>query len=405
MQQYRRVHEFKVQTAKREHQALASTVRDRLMNAILAKKLRLNREKEALEISDASALLLHPNQFSLTNPSSPGGAHGKRATRLRREMEEMPGFSDSRKRKRNGNDDDGSPAPQRRALDSSNTTPVWQGERLQFRKTTGPVYSIDKLFTDRELSMNYQTSSIAAHKYLLRHSRKTDANGIHSPASDDLSGDEKHEDEDGNDSGPSAPAMERQVSHATRSTRGGTHNPNFYDGKVMGIEGLTNFELPSNLDKLYVQEPRLPPIVPTPYNKAKPMTEANGPQMLPQDDINGDMMAMNILQQYEQIHGPGSNLDTSNGGRRVLETVAQIPGESKYIAFVQGERPSAQDLREGLGVPTSHVRGEAGSVPVIGISALPAIGGSPMSRQSSMGGVAMSRQGTGGSTRGQRRRG
>lgn len=323
-------------------------------------------------------------------------------------MEEVPSFSDSRKRKRNPNEDDGSPAPQRRALDTSITTPVWQGERerLQLRKTDGPVYSIDKLFTDRELTMNYQTSSVAAHKYILRHKQNADSNGIVSSPSENGSGDEKPEEEDGIDPAPSAPMMERQSSHATRSTRGGAHASNFYDNKVIGIEALTNFELPSNLDKLYAQEPRLPPLVPTPYNKAKPMSEANGPQPLLHDDIQGDLVAMSILQQYEQLHGVGTNFDTGNGGRRVLEAVAYAPTDSKYITFVQAERPSAQELRDGLGIPTSNVR-EAG---LAGPSALPsgvqaAAVGTPMSRQSSLGGVAMSRQGTGGSTRGQRRRG
>jgi len=102
-----------VETANREYRALSQTLRDRLINVIVSKKSRLNKEKEALEISDASALLLHPNQFSITNPSSPGGAHGKRATRQRREMEEMT--FENKKRKRIVNDDDGSPAPQRRA--------------------------------------------------------------------------------------------------------------------------------------------------------------------------------------------------------------------------------------------------------------------------------------------------
>ena len=117
MSEYNSVHAYKLETAKREHRFLANTVRDRLINAITSKKFRLNKEKEALEISEGSALLLHPNQFSITNPASPGGTHGKRATRLRREMDDMTSL-EGKKRKRN--EDDGSPAPQRRTLDASN---------------------------------------------------------------------------------------------------------------------------------------------------------------------------------------------------------------------------------------------------------------------------------------------
>lgn len=384
-QEHRNVYNYKVLQARREHHSLASTVRDRLINTIASKKYRLSKEKEALEISDASALLLHPNQFSMTNPASPGGTHGKRATRLRREMEEMPGFSENKKRKRNANDDDGSPVPQRRTLDTNNITPVWQSDRLRFGKSTGPIYSIDKLFTDKELSMTYNNAALAAHKYMLRHKSK---DGVVSSPSE--SGPEEHEEgEDGTDSVPSAPVMERQVSHATRSTRGGTHNPNFYDNKLVGIEALANFELPGNLERLDAQEPRLPPIVPAPYNKAKPMTEASGPAPLAVDDALADLQAISVLRQYEQLHGVGSNFDVPNGGRKVLEAVAAGPREEKFVAYLQGDRPSADDLRVELKVEVSNVRGEPGPSSL----QAPAMAGVPMSRQNS-GGVAMSRQGS-----------
>lgn len=298
-------------------------------------------------------------------------------------MEEMPGFSENKKRKRNANDDDGSPVPQRRTLDTNNITPVWQSDRLRFGKSTGPIYSIDKLFTDKELSMTYNNAALAAHKYMLRHKSK---DGVVSSPSE--SGPEEHEEgEDGTDSVPSAPVMERQVSHATRSTRGGTHNPNFYDNKLVGIEALANFELPGNLERLDAQEPRLPPIVPAPYNKAKPMTEASGPAPLTADDALADLQAISVLRQYEQLHGVGSNFDVPNGGRKVLEAVAAGPREEKFVAYLQGDRPSTDDLRVELKVEVSNVRGEPGP------SSLqpPAMASVPMSRQNS-GGVAMSRQ-------------
>lgn len=302
----------------------------------------------------------------------------------------MPGFSESKKRKRNGNEDDGSPVPQRRALDTNGITPVWQNDRLRFGKMTGPVYSIDKLFTDKELSMTYHHAALAAHKYMLRHKSK---DGLASSPSD--SGRDDHDDnEDGADAVPLAPVMERQVSHATRSTRGGTHNPNFYDNKLLGIEALANLELPGNLERLTAQEPRLPPIVPAPYNKAKPMTEASGPAPLVADDAMADLQAIAVLRQYEQTHGVGSNFDVPNGGRKLLEAVASRPHDEKYVAYLQGERPNADELRAELKVELSNVRGE--------LSSAAHQGGIPMSRHNS-GGVAMSRQGS--STRGRGRRG
>lgn len=371
---------------------MSSTVRDRLINTITAKKFRLSKEKEALEISDASALLLHPNQFSINHPASPGGTHGKRATRLRREIEEMPGFSENKKRKRNGNDEDGSPAPQRRALDANGVTPVWQTDRLRYGKMTGPVYSIDKLFTDKELSMAYNNAALAAHKYMLRHKTR-DGQGSSPSDSGPEDGDEG---EDGDSVQPSAPTMERQVSHATRSTRG-AHNANFYDNKIIGIEALGPIELPGNLERLEAaQEPRLPPFQLQPYNKAKPMTDSSGPAPLGADDALGDLHAMAALRQYEQINGPGSNFDNPNGGRKILEAVTQRSGEDKKFATIlQGPRPNIDDLRADLKVENSNVRGESSNPPHHQGS----LGGVPMSRQNS-GGVPMSRQG---STRGRRR--
>ena len=123
VQEFQNTFTFKMETAKREHEALNSTMRDRLINQLTNKKNRLVKEKEAFEISETNALLLHPSQFSLANPCSPGGHPGKRTTRNRKEADD---FSEGKKRKRNGGEDDGSPAPSRRALDPNNTTPFWQ---------------------------------------------------------------------------------------------------------------------------------------------------------------------------------------------------------------------------------------------------------------------------------------
>ncbi|KAI0013192.1 Sds3-like-domain-containing protein [Xylariaceae sp. FL0662B] len=401
MQEYRNTRAYRIEVAKREHKALSGTLRDRLINTITSKKYRLSKEKEALEISDSSALLLHPNQFSLTNPSSPGGTHGKRNTRLRREMEELPGFSENKKRKRNAADDDGSPAPMRRAFDTSTTTPLWQSDRIRgMRKESGPVYSIDKLFTDKELCMTYNTAALAAHKHLLT---RRDANGNVLPPPDESeagNGDLNDEEED-----PSAAAMERQPSHSMRSTRGGQNHQNFYDDKVLGIEGLANFEIPGNLDKMAAQEPKLPPLIHSQYSKAYVKSESNTPTSLTADDTNQDLAVINLYRTYQARNGVGSNLDVNNGGRRLLEAMAPPLPNNKYVAYIQGSRPSADALSESLGIPNSDARDEpAGAAPGTltptpgAANASPA--GVPMSRQSSVGGAAMSRSG---SARGKRK--
>ena len=410
-------HAYKLETANREYRALSQTLRDRLINAITSKKFRLNKEKEAFEISDASALLLHPNQFSITNPASPGGTHSKRATRLRREMDDIPGVDKKRKRN-NNNDDDGSPAPQRRALDPSSTTALWQTDRLTTRKSTGPVFSIDKLFTDKELSMTYNQAALNAHKWMLTHKPKLDEHGrlVSSPEGSD-SGAGDHEDQDGSDSVPSAPLMERNVSHATRSARGGANQINFSDDKLMGLEALANFNLPGNFERMLNADPKLPPTFPSTYVKGHAkQSDFNTPTTLNLDDVNGDMVVMQALKQYDQAHGIGSNFSSDNGSRKLLETVATPAHAARYSAYLQGERPSENEVRkrlglpevvepsqdlgplESIGTPSKTAGGRSGTPAQSPAKALTgasvtgsALGGVPMSRQSSANGAPMSR--------------
>lgn len=389
VREYNNVHSYKVETAKREHRALTSTLRDRLINTLTQKKNRLNREKEVLEINDSNALLLNPNQFSITNPSSPGGAHGKRATRLRKDAEDLQMYSD-KKRKRNAGDDDGSPGPMRRALDPSNTTPLWQSEKARAAaKQNGPLYTIDKLFTDKELSLHYNSAAVSAHQYILRNR----LNGHSSPDDSDMGDDED------NESMPSAPMMERQVSHATRSTRGNA-NQNFVDDRILGIEGIANFEASANLDLMHAQEPpKMPPPVPQQYLKPYPRSaDQNYPTPLPQDDIQTDLAIISTLKHYDSTHKPGAHLDSSVGFRRILEQVSVPYQKSRYVALTSAPREDTESIAETLGLPLSDLRGS----PMQGSTG--SHGAAPMSRQSSLGGVAMSRQGTGGSVRGRGRR-
>jgi hypothetical protein len=378
--------------------------------------MRLNKEKEALEISEASALLLHPNQFSLMNPASPGGTHGKRATRLRREMEDIPGLTEGKKRKRNPAEEDGSPAPQRRALDPHSTTPLWQGDRLTYRKVEGPIYSIDKLFTDKELSMTYNAAALAAHKHLLTHKVRVDENGrvVSSPEDSD-SGIVENDDRDGLDSVPSAPMMERNVSHATRSARGGVNSTTFTDDKLMGLEALASFDFSANYERMLVADPKLPPSFPSAYTRGTTKNEYNTPTPLTPEDANADVMVMNVLRQYEQQHGPGANLDHESGARKVLEVAAHTARENRYVAYLQGARPAETDIRQRLGLPVvtepnkstdgdgpgssaaAVAKGAVVTTPQSSPAKAPTsapvgqIGGASMSRQSSASGAPMSR--------------
>jgi hypothetical protein len=298
----------------------------------------------------------------------------------------------------------------RRALDPNTTTPLWQSEKLRVAaKQNGPIYSIDKLFTDKELSMTYNVAALAAHKYILRN-RANGTGTVSSPDGSDEGLGDGLDNGDG-ESVPSAAVMERSVSHATRSTRGGA-NQHFIDEKL-GVESISNFELPANLDLYYSQEPpKLPPYMPSQYMKPYTRTtEHNVPAPLTQDDTSADMMVINIFKQYDQLQGvPGSCLDAPNGLRKTLELAAIPYSHGRYAALTQSSREDPENLRTDLGLPAGQDQDDAmppqSSLPVPPIpSAAPlALTAVPMSRNSSLGGVPMSRQGTGGSGRGKGRK-
>jgi hypothetical protein len=253
--------------------------------------------------------------------------------------------------------------------------------------------------------MAYNTAALAAHKFILKNRIN---GGASSPDGSD-SGDQNHENgEDNNaESWGAAPMMERSVSHATRSTRGGTAQ-NFLDEKILGVEAIANIELPSNLDLLHGQEPpKMPQHVPQQYMKPYPRAnEQNYPNPLPQDDIASDLAVMGLFKQYDETRKKrGACLEVAQF-RRILEAVAVPYSTKKYPAFLHAPREDPENLRASLGLPpTSSVRDQqtpppsAPTIPGSG-SALVA-GGVPMSRQSSLGGVAMSR---GGSARGKGRK-
>ncbi|SPO03942.1 related to nif-specific regulatory protein [Cephalotrichum gorgonifer] len=393
-QEYKNTYNYKIETAKREHHALTSTLRDRLINSLAAKKNRLNKEKEALELSDSPALLFHPNQFSITNPGSPGGAHGKRATRLRKDPEDLG--LDNKKRKRN--DDDVSPGPGRRGLDSTGTTPLWQSEKLRVAaRQSGPIYSIDKLFTDKELTLTYNTAATAAHNYILRHRGSENAD---SPDGSDWG------DSGENDDSESAAMMERQPSHATRSTRGAA-NQNVIDHKILGFEAISDFELPSNLEKLQALDaPKITAIPPALYLKPPSRTaDHNTPSSLPSDTIGSDIQIMSYFRQFDQQYKTGSSLNLNPSLRKALEAAASPKSDGRFVGYVGGPRQDPEEVRRDLGLPpSSSVENPSPDKHLSVLNHGGAAAAVAMSRQSSQGGVAMSRQGTNGSGRGKGRK-
>lgn len=337
MSQLNAGHAYRMKLAAGEHRALASTLRDRLINSITSKKNRLSKDKDSLEIADTNALLLNPSQFGLTNPSSPS-VHGKRATRLRRDPDDLSSLPEGNKRKRKAGDSDESPAPTRQRLDNDNSTPLWFSEKQRMAaKQAGAVFSIDKLFTEKELAMTYNVAALAAHTHMQRHAPLND-DGY--PANDRADGAAEPEaagaaDNDGEDaeSEPSGAGMERQYSHATRSTRAAVAPANFITG--LGIDAITDLNYPGNMAALNKQVPKLPPLISTVMQKGYVKDGANGVQGLSHEDATAEIELMRQARLYNDHKGIGRNLDLDNGGRGLLEAVT---APRRYEYFVKSDQ-------------------------------------------------------------------
>lgn len=210
-----------------EYKLMYKTLRDRLMNSLNSKIHTLIREKEQLDIADTNSLLLHPTQFSITNPTSPGGTHTNRKTRLTRQRVDGDDYSNNHlleavnKRKRKALDDDpGSPGQ------DGYSTPAERAKARLLSQQTTPSYTVNSLFTDKELHMHSFNAHLAVSHYFThskRNGMKPNHNsrrGSSSSSADNSSSTSSSQDIEN----LSAPEMDRTASsqttfHVTRSTR------------------------------------------------------------------------------------------------------------------------------------------------------------------------------------------
>ena len=152
---------YQVDVALREHRLLTETLRQRLIHTVNQKKSGLLKEKEKLDIADNNSLLFHSNQFSINNSASPGGLQSNRKTRHARhrleaeEFEPVGGLNNKRKRKAPIDIENGSPGPTGR--DTELINPLKEANaRLEAHQVSTPLYTIERLFSNRELDVNLQ---------------------------------------------------------------------------------------------------------------------------------------------------------------------------------------------------------------------------------------------------------
>jgi len=232
-------HQFQVKLAQEEHRYLADTIRERLIQSVNKRRERLLKEKEQLDIGDSNALMLHPNQFSIANPASPG-AGAKRATRhagkrAGADPDDPSSLLDKRKRRFLFDETDTqSPAPMPSRMEYGGASPFRDGRsKNAYHQYEAPVYSIDRLFTEKELSLAMNRAAIAATNFLVRlrqNNEQSNGNGSAAPVdSEDTPGlglvNPLVPDAEMDDTGtPAATDMERTVSQSYHATRGATRN-------------------------------------------------------------------------------------------------------------------------------------------------------------------------------------
>jgi hypothetical protein len=366
--------------AHEEHKVLANTVRERLIAQLSRKRDRLMKEKDMLDIGDSNALLLHPNQFSLINPASPGSGH-KRATRNtgRRGGDPDDPSESRRKRQRLFEEPEGqSPALGPSRIDAGIGSPYRDARaKTLWHQQEAPLYSIDRLFTEKELSMTMNTAAIAARNFLLKPQSNGHANGngINGAHADQEEGGESgaataNEADHDDDATPAAPEMERIVSTSHHATRGTTK-------ALAGLAALATGDVP------------LGTIIPT-YVPAAMGAKANGaPAMvssLSNAEIESDLAIM---------HRDTQGDDETND--KLLERALgpQPTAEYQYRppALNGNQEPPANSLLAPMshlgGVPMSAQSSQAGHAEAL-----------PMSRSNSARGAAMQRTASGLSRRG-----
>ena len=164
--------------AQKECDGLLASLRDRLSKIVSDKRAALLKERDKIEPFDTTSLLANQSQFSFANPASPGGPLSNRKTRHTRHRLEVedpgPAVENKRKRKLGMDGDEGSPGPVNRITDAE--VPVAVKDPRGKPDTYQPLtsgYSLDALFSDKELVIMQQEASYAALQEIMAMRKKS----------------------------------------------------------------------------------------------------------------------------------------------------------------------------------------------------------------------------------------
>lgn len=193
-------------------------------------------------------MLLHPNHFSIGNnvasPSQNGIGVGKRTRYLRHHRGASPGPAGAEgehgKRKRKlgqAEDDVGNESP---LPNFGGRSPFKEAKSSrEYAQFDAPAYSLERLFTEKELALATDLAKKATYKYFYQKEQEpsSNSNGTAVPSLDgevaetgDAQGDETMADANGTNTPPpseppAAVGMERQTSHQVLTRGGAKANP------------------------------------------------------------------------------------------------------------------------------------------------------------------------------------
>jgi hypothetical protein len=320
----------------------------------------LRREKEQLDISDSNAMLLHPNQFSIGHPASPGGPQAPRKTRrtghkFGAEAEEAAAAAEkSRKRKLFDENEIDSPGPSGRNVEIGNASPFREAKaRTMHTQFEAAAYSLDRLFTEKELNMAMTNATNAASHFFakMKTNEPTNAdtatnghaqtNGDHASENGEL----PDADQDSDEAALGATDMVRQVSSNPHATRGATRS----------TTTITNGQIPFIYNPPFVLDQKI-------FQKVN--ASAPTPPPLAPQDVDQDLKLM--LREAR----PDDELN-----ERLLQAACQPVKMRDYQVQPPGFTEPPNEI-------TSHVRT---LVPHLEVGSM---GGVPMSAQSSMAGYS-----------------
>lgn len=332
------------------------------MATVQQRTSRLKREKEQLDLSDSNAMLLHPNQFSIGNPASPGGPQAPRKTRRTGhkfgDTEELTVVNEhKRKRKLFEDQDNDSPGPSGRNVEIGIGSPFREAKaRTMNAQFESSAYSLERLFTEKELNMAMNQATTAASHFFakMKHAENAPhdptANGASNGANGDHvseNGDTVDPDQDSDDV-PGASDMVRQVSSNPHATRGATRSA------LNPTTAIANGQIPFIYQPPFVLDAKI---------FQKPSASAPTPPALSSQDIEQDLKLM---------------LRDARPDDELNEKLLQAACNPVKARDYQVQPPNFVSPENEL---TNHLRATA---PHLEIGA--GLGGVPMSAQSSMAG-------------------